>query len=100
MSGEGGGGTRHFHQELAELRSLLLEMSGLAERQVELAVAAMISGDLTAAHEVVANDPVIDELELRLDKAAHELLALHQPMAIDLRFVTMAMKISNDLERV
>jgi phosphate transport system protein len=99
MSGETGA-SRHFHQELAELRSLLLEMSGLAERQVERAVAAMVSGDLAAAHEVVAKDPAIDELELRLDKAAHELLALHQPMAGDLRFVTMAMKISNDLERV
>jgi phosphate transport system protein len=99
MTGEGGG-NRHFHQELAELRSLLLEMSGLAERQVDRAVAAMLSGDLAAAHEVIANDPAIDELELRLDKAAHELLALHQPLAGDLRFVTMAMKISNDLERV
>ncbi len=94
------GEPRHFHQELTELRSLLLEMSGLAERQVERSVAAMLRGDIVAAHEVVDLDPVIDDLELRLDKAAHELLALHQPMASDLRFVTMVMKISNDLERV
>jgi phosphate transport system protein len=99
MTGESGG-SRPFHQELAELRSLLLEMSGLAERQVEKAVGAMLSGDLALAHEVVANDPAIDDLELRLDKASHEILALHQPLASDLRFVTMAMKISNDLERV
>jgi phosphate transport system protein len=94
------GGTRHFHQELAELKSSLLEMSGLAEKQVEESVAAMLSSDLAQAHEIVERDNEIDELELRLDKAAHELLALHQPMASDLRFLTMVMKISNDLERV
>lgn len=95
-----GGGTRHFHQELADLKSALLEMSGLAESQVQQSVSAMLSGDLAVAHEVVDRDGEVDELELQLDRAAHELLALHQPMAGDLRFITMAMKISNDLERV
>jgi phosphate transport system protein len=94
------GGTRHFHQELAELKSSLLEMSNLAETQVERSVAAMLAGDLARAHEIIERDSEIDELEIRLDKAAHELLALHQPMAGDLRFLTMVMKISNDLERV
>ncbi len=91
---------RHFHQELGELRSSLLRMSGLAEDQVARAFEAMISGDPEKAQLVVDRDEEVDELELELDKAAHELLALQQPMAKDLRTITMTMKISNDLERV
>lgn len=93
-------GTRHFHHELAELKSSLLEMSGLAESQVERSVEALLTGDLALAQEIVDRDQVVDDLELSLDRTAHELLALQQPLAGDLRFVTMAMKISNDLERV
>lgn len=96
----GQAGVRHFHQELDELKSQLLEMSGLAEDQVRLAADAFITGDMAIAEEVIDRDELIDELELALDKAAHELLALQQPMASDLRFITMSMKISNDLERV
>ncbi len=91
---------RHFHEELAELRSALLKMSGLAEDQVARAFDSMISADVEQAQEVVDRDEEVDELELKLDKAAHELLALQQPMARDLRAITMTMKISNDLERV
>jgi len=94
------GASRHFHQELAELKSRLLEMSGQAEELVRLSVEALLEGDLARAQEVVDRDSVIDELELEIDRQAHELLALQQPMAGDLRFITMTMKISNDLERV
>lgn len=94
------GPTRHFHQELDALRSLLLEMSGLAEDQVAGAHEAMLGGDAARAGEVIELDLRVDELELQIDKAAHELLALQQPMAGDLRLVTMTMRISNDLERV
>lgn len=93
-------GARHFHQELAELKSSLLEMSGLAEHQARRAEEALLEGDLAKAQEVVDRDKEIDSLELVIDKAALELLALQQPLASDLRFITMAMKISNDLERV
>ncbi len=98
MNVEGAG--RHFHQELDALRSLLLEMSGFAEDQVARAYDAMLLGDPERSEEVVELDLRVDELELQIDKAAHELLALQQPMAGDLRFITMTMKISNDLERV
>ena len=94
------GPTRHFHQELDVLRSLLLEMSGLAEDQVAGAHEALLSADAVRAGEVIELDLRVDELELQIDKAAHELLALQQPMAGDLRLVTMTMRISNDLERV
>ncbi len=94
------GASRHFHQELDALRSSLLEMSGLAEDQVARAFDAMLLGDPEQSGEVIELDLRVDELELQIDQAAHELLALQQPMAGDLRFITMTMKISNDLERV
>lgn len=93
-------GQRHFHEQLAELKSTLLEMSGLAEEQVARSLDAMFSDDPEKAQAVIDLDERIDDLELELDRVAHELLALQQPMAGDLRFITMAMKISNDLERV
>jgi len=93
-------GPRHFHTEMAGLKSKLLEMSGLAEDQVRLSVDALVSNDLAVARRVLQRDSRVDELELDLDRMGHELLALQQPMAGDLRFITMCMKISNDLERV
>ena len=94
------GPVRHFDQELDALRSLLLEMSGVAEDQVARAYDAMLGGDAGRADEVIELDLRADALELQIDKAAHELLALQQPMAGDLRLVTMTMRIANDLERV
>lgn len=94
------GPARHFHQELDVLRSLLLEMSGVAEDQVARAYEAMLGDDAARAEEVIELDLRADELELQIDKAAHELLALQQPMAGDLRLITMTMRIANDLERV
>ncbi len=91
---------RYFHQELAELRAKLLRMSGAAEELVRISMEALLSRDAARARHVVEEDRHIDELELEIDRAAHELLALQQPMARDLRFITMTMKISNDLERV
>jgi phosphate transport system protein len=96
----GTGGPRHFHQELETLRSLLLEMSGLAETQVGLAVQSVLEQDVDRANQIIATDARIDDLELRIDRMAHELLALQQPLASDLRSITMTMKIANDLERV
>jgi phosphate transport system protein len=91
---------KHFHEGLNDLKSTLVGMAGLAEEQVRKAVRALIDRDLDQAEEVVAGDDAIDELEVQVDNMAISLLALQQPMARDLRFITMAMKISNDLERV
>ncbi len=93
-------GARHFHTELENLKSRLLEMSGLAEDQVRLAIESLLERDIEKAQAVIDRDNRVDELELQLDREAHELLALQQPMASDLRFITMTMKASNDLERV
>ncbi|TVP57847.1 MAG: phosphate transport system regulatory protein PhoU [Gemmatimonadales bacterium] len=97
---ERGGPARHFHTELAELKALLLKMSGEAEELVRISVEALLEQNLEKAQATVDGDLRVDQLELEIDKAAHELLALQQPMAGDLRFITMTMKISNDLERV
>ena len=91
---------RHFHEELELLKSRLVAMSGIAEESVRLAVEALLERNPQKAQEVIAKDETLDELELAVDDLAINLLALQQPMARDLRFITAAMKIGNDLERV
>lgn len=91
---------RHFHEELETLKSHLVAMSGIAEESVRLAVEALLDRDLEKAQDVVLRDDKLDDLELAIDDLAINLLALQQPMAKDLRFITAAMKIGNDLERV
>jgi phosphate transport system protein len=91
---------RHFHEELETLKSHLVAMSGIAEESVRMAVEALLERDAVKARQVVMRDEQLDELELRIDDLAINLLALQQPMAKDLRFITAAMKIGNDLERV
>ncbi len=75
-------------------------MAGLAEESVQGAVSALLERDPVRAEGVIRRDREIDDLELEIDDMAVNLLALQQPMARDLRFITMAMRISNDLERV
>lgn len=94
------GTARHFHEELAQLKALLLDMSSLAEELVRQSVEALHERDSSKADAVILADREIDALEIEIDDACVQLLALQQPMARDLRLITMAMKISNDLERV
>lgn len=91
---------RHFQEELDHLRERLVSMAGLAEERVALAVQALLERDTDKAQAVVEGDREIDDLELEVDDTALQLLARQQPMARDLRFIAMAMKIGNDLERV
>lgn len=91
---------RHFHEELEQLKARLVSMSGLAEEMVRLAVEALLERNPQKALAVIEKDSAVDDLELAVDDAAINLLALQQPMAKDLRFITSATKISNDLERV
>jgi phosphate transport system protein len=93
-------GVRHFHEELARLKTQLLEMSGLAEELVTRSLEALAERDGDAAQEVIRRDNDLDAMEVAVDDACIQLLALQQPLARDLRLITMAMKISNDLERV
>ncbi len=93
-------GMRHFHEELARLQAQLLEMSALAEELVAEAVEALLERDAARAETVIARDRELDAMEIAMDDACIQLLALQQPLARDLRLITMAMKISNNLERV
>ena len=91
---------RHFHDELGHLKVRLLTMSGEAESALGLAVEALLERDVAKAAEVIAGDRAIDEMEMEIEEHAVNLLALQQPMARDLRMLTSALKIANDLERV
>lgn len=91
---------RHFHDELSELKVKLLTMSGEAQEALAGAVDALLARDAAGAQEVIRGDPRIDAMELEVEEMVMRLLATQQPMARDLRLLTAAMKISNDLERV
>ena len=89
---------RHFDHDLGELKEKLLTMASHAEKAVNDAVRALVNRDLELALEVRANDEILDHFEMEIDEAAITLLA-QAPLASDLRLVTVAMKISQNLER-
>ncbi len=89
-----------FQQGLDELRERLLRMGGLAEQAVDRACQAYTERDLTRCHMVLENETLINVAEREIDELAFDLLALQQPMAIDLRFILAVTKINADLERV
>jgi phosphate transport system protein len=91
---------RHFHDQLAALNARLLAMSERAEALVELSVEALLAKDTHKAQAVIDADAELDVMELELEAAALELLALQQPMARDLRFIVSVIKVTSDLERV
>ena len=91
---------RHFHDELSKLKDKLLQMSGQTQEALERAVRALLDRDTESADLVIADDPKVDALEMEVDEMVTSLLALHQPMARDLRRVLASLKISNDLERM
>ena len=92
--------TRHFAEELDELKQRLLVMGGLAEDRVRAAMQALVDRDATAMARVVHGDEAINQLHLEIDDRCFKLLALYQPMAVDLRTIVAAVKINSDLERV
>jgi phosphate transport system protein len=91
---------RHFQEELEQLKARLLEMGGLAEDRVRLAVRAMVDRDHELVERVLTSDGAINLLHIEIDDRCFKLLALHQPMAVDLRAIVSAVKINTDLERV
>ena len=91
---------RHFHDELSHVKVRLLTMSGEAEAALGLAVEALLERDPDKAQRVIVGDRVIDSMEVEIEEQCINLLALQQPMARDLRMLTSALKIANDLERV
>ena len=91
---------RHFQEELEALQGRLLEMGGLAEERVRVAVHSLVTRDIAAIDRVLHGDEPINELHVEIDNRCFKLLALYQPMATDLRAIVAAVKINTDLERV
>ncbi len=92
--------TRHFQDELEQLNARLLEMGGLAEEHVRLAVQGLVQRDRPVLERVLTGDEAVNRLHLEVDSRCFKLLALYQPMAADLRTIVSAVKINADLERV
>ncbi len=90
----------HFHQELNKLKENLLKMASLAEQAINNAITALVQRDSDLAERTIKEDEKINEMEILIDDQCLKLLALHQPMAADLRFITSAMRINTELERI
>jgi phosphate transport system protein len=90
----------HFQEELEILKERLLTMGGLAEERVRAAMAALVDRDWTLLAEVEVGDEPLNRLHVEIDSLALRLLALHQPVASDLRVIVAAVKANTDLERV
>jgi len=87
-------------QELALLRGLIAEMANHVDEQFADAMNALLQADTDLAQQVVDGDDAIDALELRIDEQCERIMALHAPVAVDLRMLIMAVKINTDLERI
>lgn len=90
----------HFQDELQQLKTRLLEMGGLAEDRVRSVVQALVDRNPAMVDRVLTGDGPINQLHIEIDSRCFKLLALHQPMAVDLRAIVSAVKINTDLERV
>ncbi|HOY10522.1 MAG TPA: phosphate signaling complex protein PhoU [Candidatus Omnitrophota bacterium] len=91
---------RHFDDELAELKTEILRMGAMVEDAIFKSVEALKSLNVADAKRLIVDDKLIDELELKIEEKSLDLLALQQPMAVDLRFIAMTMKITTELERM
>jgi phosphate transport system protein len=89
-----------MQQELDSLKKMLLELSAEVEGRVKQSVQALLTGDHKLAIKVKVGDALIDNMEIELEEECLKILALHQPVATDLRFIVSVLKINNDLERV
>jgi phosphate transport system protein len=91
---------RHFERELESLKTTLIKMASLTEDVVQLSTQSLLEGDEELARRVIESDARINTMEIEVDNAIIDLLALQQPVAVDLRLILAAQKINNDLERI
>ncbi|HOT35771.1 MAG TPA: phosphate signaling complex protein PhoU [Candidatus Latescibacteria bacterium] len=90
----------HLQREIDNLKKKLLALGAFVEEDVQKAVTAISERNASAAREVIESDPDIDKMEIDIEEDCLKVLALHQPVAIDLRFIVAVLKINNDLERI
>ena len=91
---------KHFDRELEKLKKKILSLGALVEERVYLAIKAIESRDPDLAKRIIRSDHEIDETEVEVEEECLKILALYQPVAIDLRFIVAVIKINNDLERI
>jgi phosphate transport system protein len=91
---------RQYEEELRAVRADLLKMGGLVEHQIAEAMEALVSREEAKARETIARDTEVNRMDVEIDERCVQLLALHQPAASDLRFITTGLKITTDLERI
>jgi len=91
---------RHFSVELEDLNQKLLQMAGMVESAIHRSIRSLVEQDRELAQQVIRDEPQINRMEMEIDGLSTRLLALNQPVARDLRFLTAALKINTDLERI
>ena len=91
---------RHFDEALKQLKEKLLHMSSLVEESISTSIKGLMERNAELAYKVIKSDDAINMLEIEIDDLCLKLLALYQPTAGDLRFITSSMKITSDLERI
>lgn len=92
--------SQKFNEELEEIRRELLEMGGLVEQQIQMALQSLIDGDTHLASEVRATDKQVNHMQLAIDDRCTHILARRQPAASDLRLVLAVIRATSDLERI
>ncbi|MCL7941487.1 MULTISPECIES: phosphate signaling complex protein PhoU [Halomonas] len=92
--------SRQFNQELEELKTHLMAMGGLVEKQVQDAVAALLESDSELGQRVVDNDRAVNDMQIKIDEESTQVLARRQPTASDLRLVLAVIRAASDLERI
>jgi phosphate transport system protein len=91
---------KKYEEDLKKLRDDILYMGGLVENQIQRAVSSLVDRDSALAETIIERDHEVNRLDVEIDDVCLRLLALHQPAARDLRFITTALKITTDLERI
>ncbi|KPA13750.1 PhoU family transcriptional regulator [Candidatus Magnetomorum sp. HK-1] len=91
---------KHFIRELVKVKKMILGLGTLVEEQVYSTLQAITSYDKVLAKQIIKKDIEIDEMEVEIEEECLKILALHQPVAVDLRFIVAVIKINNDLERI
>ena len=91
---------KHFMRELENIKKMILSLGALVEERVRQAVQAVENKDVATAEQIIKMDYEINEMEVEVEEECLKVLALHQPVAVDLRFLVAVIKINNELERI
>lgn len=92
--------TKHFENEIEKLKKKILRLAAMVEKSLQSAVKSITDGNLELAREIINSDENIDSFEVEVEEECLKILALHQPVAADLRYIIAVLKINNDLERI